>query len=112
MDYILENEHQEKTKFRKLWVNVTGIAASVIIVLGGFLFYQQQKSPFKDTFKDPEEAYVYAEQTLKYMSGKYNKGLAELANFEKLNAADKPLKKGVTPVNEFFENITDTEENK
>ena len=111
MDYILENEHREKTKFRKLWVNVTGIAASVIIVLGGFLFYQQQQKPFKDTFEDPEKAYAYAEQTLQFVSGKYSKGLAELSNFEKLQKGTEPLKKGVAPVSEFFENLEKIENN-
>ena len=70
MDFILENENQEKTKYRRLWQTVTGIAASVIIVLGGFLFYQQQQKPFKDTFDDPKEAYAYAQQTLQFVSVK------------------------------------------
>lgn len=105
MDFILENEHNEKTRFRKLWMNVTGIAASIIIVLGGFLIYQQQQKPFEDTFNDPEQAYAYAEQTLQYVSGKYSKGLAELAYFEKLQKASEPLKKGITPINDFFESI-------
>ncbi len=106
MDYILENEHQEKTKYRSMWKIVTGIAASVIIVLGGFLFYQQQnQQPFKDTFDDPEAAYAYAKQTMQYVSGKYSQGLAELSNFEKLQAATKPIQEGVKPVNEFFDDI-------
>ena len=105
MDFILENEHQEKTKYRWLWKTVTGIAASVIIVLGGFLFYQQQQKPFDDTFSDPEQAYDYAAQTLQFVSGKYNKGLAELSNFEIINKAPKPLKKSVAPINEFYEGL-------
>ena len=105
MDFILENEHKEKTKYRWLWKTVTGIAASIIIVLGGFLFYQEQQKPFKDTFENPEVAYAHAEQTLQFVSGKYNKGLAELANFEKLQTASEPLKKGVAPINEFFKGI-------
>jgi len=106
MDYILENEHQEKTKYRSMWKVVTGIAASVIIVLGGFLFYQQQnQQPFEDTFDDPEVAYAYAKQTMQYVSGKYSKGLAELSNFEKLQTATEPLREGVKPVNEFFDDI-------
>lgn len=105
MDYILENEHREKTKFRMMWQTVTGVAATVIIVLGGFLFYQQRQQPFQDTFKDPEKARVVAEQTLEFVSEKYNKGLSALANFDKLNKAEEPLKKGITPVNDFFENI-------
>ena len=64
MDFILENENREKNRYRWLWQTVTGIAASVIIVLGGFLFYQQQQKTFDDTFENPQEAYAYAQQTL------------------------------------------------
>ena len=78
MNFILENENREKTKYRWMWKTVTGIAASIIIVLGGFLFYQQNQAPFKDTFSNPDEAYEYAQQTFEYVSSKYNKGLAQL----------------------------------
>jgi flagellar motility protein MotE (MotC chaperone) len=105
MDFILENEHKEKTRYRWLWQTVTGIAASVIIVLGGFLFYQQQQKPFDDTFKNPEEAYAYAQQTLAFVSLKYNKGISGLAEFNKLQKATEPVKKGVAPVNEFYKTI-------
>jgi len=105
MDFILENEHNEKTRYRWLWQTVTGIAASVIIVLGGFLFYQQQQKPFDDTFNDPKEAYAYAQQTLAFVSLKYNKGISGLAEFNKLQKATEPVKKGVAPVNEFYKTI-------
>lgn len=105
MDYILENEHQEKTKYRSMWRIVTGIAASIIIILGGVLMYEQQQKPFKDTFDDPEVAYAYAEQTLKFVGSKYNKGLAELSNFGTLEAATQPLEKGIKPVNDVFDKI-------
>jgi len=105
MDFILENENREKTRYRWLWQTVTGIAASVIIILGGFLFYQQQQKPFKDTFDNPKEAYAYAQHTLQFVSGKYNKGLAGLSGFEKLQKATQPIKKGVAPVNEFYNAI-------
>lgn len=104
MDYILENETKEKSKYRWLWQTVTGVAASVIIVLGGFLYYQQQKS-FDDTFKDPDEAYAYAVKTLGYVSGKYNKGLAGLSKFDKLQKATQPVRNGIAPVNEFYQTI-------
>ena len=42
MEYILENEHQEKTKYRWLWQTVTGIAASIIIVLGVSYFFNNK----------------------------------------------------------------------
>lgn len=112
MDFILENEHQEKTRYLGMWKMVTGIAASIIIVLGGFLFYQQQQKPYDDTFDSPEQAYAYAQQALQYMSGKYNKGLAEFSNFEKLQKANEPLKKGIAPVNEFYKGIERMQEKK
>ena len=105
MDYILENEQREKTRYRSMWKVVTGIAASIIIVLGGFLFYQEQQKPFSDTFNDPDEAYAYATHTLEFVSGKYTKGLAQLSNFEKLRIANDPVKKGTEPVVEFYEGI-------
>lgn len=105
MDYILENEHREKTHYRSMWKIVTGIAASVIIVLGGFLFYQEQQRSYNDTFEDPEQAYAYAKETLEFVSGRYNKGLAELSNFDKLRVAKDPIQKGTAPVTEFYEGI-------
>lgn len=105
MDYILENEHREKTKFRQMWRLVTGVAATVIIVLGSFLLYQQKQQPFEDTYKDPEQAYAVAQQTLQFMSSKYNKGLAGLTKFDKLEKAEEPLKKGIAPINDFFDSV-------
>lgn len=104
MDFILESETKEKSKYRWLWQTVTGVAASVIIILGGFLYYQQQKS-FDDTFKNPDEAYAYAVKTLGYVSGKYNQGLAGLSKFDKLQKATEPVKKGFAPVNEFYQTL-------
>lgn len=105
MDFILENESKEKNRYRGLWQKVTGIAASVILVIGGMLLYQQRNQSFEDTFDDPEAAYAYAEQTLGYVSAKYNKGLAALSNFNKLQTATQPLQKGIEPVNEYLELI-------
>ncbi|RIJ46604.1 hypothetical protein D1614_18210 [Maribellus luteus] len=109
MDYILENEHREKTRYRSMWKVVTGIAASVIIVLGGFLLYQEQQKSFKDTFQDPDEAYAYATKTLEFVSGKYSKGLAQLSNFDMLHKASDPIKKGTEPVVEFYDELNKIE---
>ncbi|MFV0268333.1 MAG: anti-sigma factor family protein [Draconibacterium sp.] len=109
MDYILENEHREKTRYRSMWKLVTGVAASVIIVLGGLLFYQEQQKSFKDTFQDPDEAYAYASKTLEFVSGKYSKGLAQLSNFDMLHKASDPIKKGTEPVVEFYDELNKIE---
>lgn len=102
MDFILENENREKTRFRKMWITVTGVAASIIIVLGTFLFYQEQQKPFADTYQNPDQAYEVASQTLQFIGAKYNKGLAELSNFEKLQRAQHTMSKGVQPINNFY----------
>ena len=112
MDFILENEHLEKTKFRKMWKTVTGIAASVIIVLGSYLIYEQQQKPFEDTYQNPEQAYVVAQQTLQFVGSKYNKGMAELSNFKKFEKASNSIKKGIAPVNEFYEGLEKIEKEK
>ena len=105
MDHILENEHKEKSKYRYMWRVVTGVAASVIIILGGFLLWEQQQKPYKDTFENPEVAYAYAQQTMKYVAAKYTKGVEELSNFDKLETATEPLEKGIEPVSRFLKGV-------
>ncbi len=105
MEFIQKNVPQEKHKNRWLWQMISGIAASIIIVLGGVLFYQNQNHSFEDTFDNPELAYAYAEETLSYISDKYNKGLDGLAHFDKLETAAAPIQKGVQPVNEYLKLI-------
>ncbi len=105
MDFILKNEPKVKPNNRWLWQMVSGIAASIIIVISGLLFFQQNEEQFKDTFDNPELAYAYAEETLGYISAKYSKGMSGLANFDKLETATEPMQKGVRPVNEYLEMI-------
>jgi hypothetical protein len=105
MEFITMNDPAEKPKRRWLWQSVSGIAASVIIVVGSFLFFQKQEEHFTDTFDDPEVAYAYAEQTLSFVSAKYNQGLAALSNFDKLQTAAEPLQQGVQPINEYLKMV-------
>src|SRR5665647_2153194 len=48
MNYILESEHKEKVKYRWMWQIVTGVAASVILVMLAVNFYSNQ-SQWDDT---------------------------------------------------------------
>jgi hypothetical protein len=93
MDYILEQEFTQKNRYRGMWQMVTGIAAAIILVLGGLLIYEQQRPAFKDTYSSPEEAYAQAQKTLHYISAKYNTGLSQLSKTRKVNAAFAELKK-------------------
>jgi hypothetical protein len=95
MDYILEKEVATKSRYRQMWLTVTGIAASLLIAVGGMLFYQQQQAPFRDTFTDPNEAMAYAQETLMFMSEKYNNGLAQLQPMQVINEAVQPLENGI-----------------
>ncbi|SHE40026.1 hypothetical protein SAMN05444274_101269 [Mariniphaga anaerophila] len=105
MDFITENESKRKTPSISMWKTVSGIAASIVIAVGGILFFQHEEEPFKDTFDDPETAYVYAEKTLEFVSQKYSKGLSALANFDKIETATQPIKKGVKPINKYMNKI-------
>lgn len=118
MDHILEQEHHEKKRYRWMWQTISGVAASILIVLGGLLIYEQNRKPFEDTFEDPEVAYAYAEHTLKYISSKYRSGVLHLASaktfnaslqplskIKKINNASKPLNSSVKTINKGFNEL-------
>jgi hypothetical protein len=81
-----------------MWQVVTGIAAAVIVALLAVNFYGN-RNDYKDTFSDPHQAYAEAVKTLQFVSGKYNKGLAQLKPMEKIDNAVSPLKSGISKVN-------------
>jgi hypothetical protein len=105
MEFIRINEPAEKPKQRWMWQTLSGIAASVIIVVGSFLFFQKQEQHFADTFDDPDVAWAYAEQTLSFVSAKYNQGLAAMSNFDKLQSAAEPLQQGVQPIIHYLDMV-------
>ncbi len=105
MNYILAQEQVEKSKYRRLRMAVTGIAASLLIIIPGYFIYVNQHKPFGDTFSNPSQASAYAEQTLRYVSSKYNKGLVQLTKFGKIEKASLPLKKGMKPLGDFINGI-------
>jgi hypothetical protein len=104
MDFILENEHQEKARYRKLWQIVTGVAAMLLIALL-VIHYANDKPNWKDTYTDPDQAYTTAVQTLHFVAGKYREGLAQLKPVSKLNQAVKPMNKSLDLLNKRFYEI-------
>jgi hypothetical protein len=104
MNYILESENKEKLKYRWMWQVVTTIAASVIFAMLAVNFYGN-KSGFKDTFSDPQQAYAEATKTLHFVAGKYNQGLAQLRPIGKIETAVTPLKTGISKVNKGFKQM-------
>ena len=82
----IDRHQQEQTvrksgsKARKLYVSLLSAAAVVLLCIGIFVFiHKNSKSDFiADTFTNPQEAAIAAEQTLLYVSSKLNQGLAPL----------------------------------
>lgn len=104
MNYILESEHKDKLKYRWMWQVVTGVAASVILVMLAVNFYSSQNQ-WKDTFKDPNQAYSEAAKTLEFVAGKYNKGLAQLKPIGKVESATDPYFSGMKTLNKGFDEM-------
>ena len=104
MNYILESEHKEKLRYRWMWQIVTGVAASVILVMLAVNFYSGQNQ-WKDTFTSPDQAYAEASKTLDFVAGKYNKGLAQLRPIGKIENAVDPLQSGISKINKGFKQI-------
>lgn len=104
MNYILESEHKEKLRYRWMWQIVTGVAASLILVMLAVNFYGS-KTQWKDTFNDPDQAYAQASKTLEYVAGKYNTGLAQLRPIGKIESAENSLYSGIGKLNMGFEQL-------
>jgi len=75
---------------RKLYYRIS-ISAAVILLCVGLFFAIRKPSPpqMADTFSNPQEAALVAQQTLAYMSAQLNKGLNKVADanqeFERVN---------------------------
>ncbi|MDO8929495.1 MAG: hypothetical protein Q7J86_12350 [Bacteroidota bacterium] len=108
MNYILESEHREKLRYRWMWQMVTGIAASVILVMLAVNFYSNQNQ-WHDTFTDPDEAYAEATKTLEFVAGKYNKGMAQLNPIGKMEDATIPFYSGMEALDKGFKKLYEIE---
>jgi len=90
--YIMQMEASQKSipHRRKLYYWISSAAAIALLCIGLY-FLNRESSPPKmvDTFSDPEEAALVAEQTLAYMSIQLNKGIDKVTDaeqeFEKVN---------------------------
>jgi tetratricopeptide (TPR) repeat protein len=108
MNYILESEHKEKLHYRWMWQIVTGVAASVILVMLAVNFYGNQNH-WDDTYKDPDKAYAEATKTLEFVAGKYNQGLAQLKPIGKIEQAVSPYNSGINMLNKGFGKVKNLE---
>ena len=106
MNFILESEQTEKLKYRWMWQMVTGVAASVILVMLAVNFYSDQNQ-WKDTYTNPDQAYAEASKTLEFVAGKYNMGLAQLKPIGRIESAVNPLNSGMKTLNKGFDQMNE-----
>ena len=73
---------------RKMIYSLTGIAASIIIMIGLFFQFGQNynnQQLVTDTYNDPQIAYEQARKALMLVSSNLNEGMGELSNVSEFN---------------------------
>ena len=95
-----DTSSQSKPLRRKWRYWISGAAATVLLAIGLFLFSTRESSPppMADTFSDPKEAALVAQQTLLFMSSQLNKGL------NKVNSANQEFEKVNQVLNKHLNN--------
>ena len=82
---------------RRMILMISSIAASILILIGSFFLFIHPSGPglalsrYKDTFDNPELAYMETQKTLLYVSEKLNGGTRELNNLSKFEKGTKEL---------------------
>jgi hypothetical protein len=83
---------------RRMILMVSSIAASILILIGSFFLFIFPSGPglafsrYKDTFDNPELAYIETQKTLLYVSEILNDGTRELNKLSKFEKGTKELK--------------------
>ncbi len=84
-----ENNSFRYAKRRRLYYLVTGVAASILILIG--VYFQFIARPnnttysMEDTYEDPEAAYAEAKKALLLVSEKFNAGVSDFNKFSTFN---------------------------
>jgi len=87
-------EAQSHPPKKTFFVSRLLIAASIALVIAfsGILFIKNQNSSLKDTYSDPQLAYLETQKALLFVSQKMNKGIEPLSNISKINSGAEQLK--------------------
>jgi hypothetical protein len=99
---MISSQKEEKVAplidLRRPWIYwMTGIAASILILIAVFVKFDPFSKRIEDTYKDPQTAYVEARKILLYVSSQMNKGTRNLKPVATLQTGLDELK----PVAEF-----------
>lgn len=106
MSVVKENKLAPLVDLRRPWIYwISGVAASILILIAVFVKFDPFTKTFEDTYKDPQTAYLEAKKILLYVSARFNKGTAVLEPVTALETGLKELKpvaaynKGMNEVN-------------
>lgn len=78
----------ERQSYRKLWIGISGIAASILIAISAY-FYTDRSPVYKDSYSDPAIAYAETRKILFDVSSKMNKAKSSLEPVGKMNKMNK-----------------------
>ncbi len=105
MAYVIEKYHRKKSQPRWLLRTVSAVAASVIIAFVLVNYNANNKYEWEDTYDDPEIAYAEATKTMRYIAGKYQKGLATLEPISKIRESLSSMETASRLVSKGFEEM-------
>ena len=89
--------HTSASKVRRLFIGISSAAAIALLCIGIFLSTGRSKDFVADTFKNPAEAAIAAEQALLLVSSKLNQGFAPYEKFrEAINKTDEIINENLT----------------
>lgn len=75
MSYVKENKMSRLTDLRRPWIYwISGVAASILILIAVFVKFDPFGGKIEDTYNDPQTAYIEARKILLFVSAQLNKG--------------------------------------
>jgi hypothetical protein len=93
MTAVKENNLAPLIDLRRPWIYwIAGVAASLLILIAVFVKFDPFSKKLKDTYNDPQTAYVEARKILLYVSAKFNKGTSSLKPVSALETGLNELK--------------------
>lgn len=94
------------TDFRRPWIYwISGVAASVMILVAIFVKFDPFSNRIEDTYKDPQVAYMEARKILLFVSNKFNQGTRNLEPVSALETGLKELKPVSAAYNAAAQNV-------
>lgn len=101
-----DNRHKVHLSNRSMWMRISGVAASIAILVGTGLValrptYSGRHEP-SDTYSDPAQAYAVAQQALTIFADALNKGMEQVEFVEEIS--DQTITTAIDEINKINSN--------